>query len=331
MLKSRGNFYMGGHRVFRDAVAAGRSGPPGHIVVNQMYVEFMVPTDEPERVPLVMIHGTSTCGKTYDTTPDGRMGWFEHVVRRGHPAYVVDQVGRGRSGFDPSTFNDVRAGRKSLDMLPNISRFNDEFAWASFRIGPAWGVPFEDTRFPHRAAFALGQQNIPDLNAALPEPNPTWQALADLAAGLGGAVLLGHSQSGAFPIDAALKNPHSVRGMVIVEPGSQGCKAQALTVRDMATLAAIPTLVVFGDHLDADTLQPSSPRLWRRSFDDSQRFLERLQAAGGNGTMLHLPGLGIFGNSHMLMQDDNNRDIADLILNWVHQNVIPHPTPSPSP
>ena len=37
--------------------------------------------------------------------------------------------------------------------------------------------------------------------------------------------------------------------------------------------------------------------------------------------MMHLPALGIAGNSHMLMQDRNNLELADLILDWLDEHV----------
>ena len=49
------------------------------------------------RPPLVLIHGCCLTGKTWETTPDGRMGWDEYLVRRGFPTYVIDQAWRGRS------------------------------------------------------------------------------------------------------------------------------------------------------------------------------------------------------------------------------------------
>ena len=36
---------------------------------------------------------------------------------------------------------------------------------------------------------------------------------------------------------------------------------------------------------------------------------------------MSLPKLGIKGNSHMLMQDKNNLQLADLILAWTNQHV----------
>ena len=37
--------------------------------------------------------------------------------------------------------------------------------------------------------------------------------------------------------------------------------------------------------------------------------------------MLVLPEINIHGNTHMLMQDDNNLEIADLLLDWMAKNV----------
>ena len=44
-----------------------------------------------------MIHGGSQTGTNFTITPDGREGWAQYFLRRGHAVYVVDQVARGRS------------------------------------------------------------------------------------------------------------------------------------------------------------------------------------------------------------------------------------------
>src|SRR6187455_3462299 len=95
-----------------NAAAATLGGPltladPGRITVNQMYVHYRVPAAA-KGVPVVMVHGSNHTGVTYETTPDGREGWATYFVRQGHPVYVVDHAGRGRSGFDPTALNQVR-------------------------------------------------------------------------------------------------------------------------------------------------------------------------------------------------------------------------------
>ena len=110
MLKAQGSFFVGGEKAEQTKVELGDLGPGGHIAVNQMYVRYMVPQGGDGNVPVVMVHGATLTGKSWETTPDGRMGWDEYFVRKGHPVYVPDQVGRGRSGFNQAVFNNVRAG-----------------------------------------------------------------------------------------------------------------------------------------------------------------------------------------------------------------------------
>ena len=41
------------------------------------------------------------------------------------------------------------------------------------------------------------------------------------------------------------------------------------------------------------------------------------KAAGGSVDLVDLPDAGIKGNSHMMMMDKNNAEIADLIQKWL--------------
>lgn len=315
VLKAQGSFYVGGETVEQTQVELGSFGPAGHITVNQMYVRFMIPQSD-RYVAVVMIHGMTHTGKAWETTPDGRMGWDEYFVRRGHPVYVPDQVGRGRSGFNQAVFNNVRAGVAPPSALPPMWRFSDEVSWPDFRFGAKPGAPFQDGQFPVAALAELSKQSIPDLSMTLPTPNPTYKALSDLAGRLKRAVLISHSQSGAFPLEAALVNSTGINGMVLVEPGV--CPA-TYTDPQIATLATLPVLVVFGDNLDTPTGIPGFS--WRTAYEGCRAFITRLNAAGGNARMLHLPERGIRGNSHMIMQDRNNLQIADLILKWIDESV----------
>ena len=82
----------------------------------------------------------------------------------------------------------------------------------------------------------------------------------------------------------------------------------------------MPILVVFGDHRDTPTgigIRPS----WQLVFESCQTLIGRLKAAGGQAQMLSPPERGIRGNSHMIMQDKNNLQIADLILQWIDERV----------
>jgi len=265
-------------------------------------------------IPVVMVHGCCLSSKTWETTPDGRMGWNEYFVRKDRPVYLADQVSRARSGFDPSAFNAVKAGTLPLSQLPNVLDASHQAAWSIFRFGPTYGTSFPDEQFPMEAVGELYKQMIPDLNSLLPMPNPTWTNMAALAVKLKGAILMGHSESGFFPEQAALIDPAGVKGIVSIE---MPC-VTTLKPAELSTLAKIPILVMFGDHLG--DIQGEF-NFWPGAFDSCNTFVKQVSDAGGDAQMMSLPKMGIKGNSHMLMQDKNNLQLADLILAWIDKHV----------
>ena len=312
VLTSQGSFFVGGESktISVPARGPGTAATTGEITVNQMYVQYQMPPGAAQHAPVVMVHGCCLSSKTWETTPDGRMGWSEYFVRKGRSVYLADQVSRARSGFDPTAFNAVRSGAQPASDLPNILDATHQAAWAIFRFGPSFNKPFEDEQFPVEAADELYKQMIPDLNSTLPTPNPTWKNMAALAVQLHGAVLMGHSESGFFPEQSALIDPSDIRANISIEMPCGNLNDQQISV-----LAKIPTLVVFGDHL-ADV-----PGIWQSAFEGCQKFVDRLKSAGGEAEMMYLPKLGLKGNSHMLMQDKNNLQVADLIRAWLDKHV----------
>jgi hypothetical protein len=67
--------------------------------------------------------------------------------------------------------------------------------------------------------------------------------------------------------------------------------------------------LVYGDYIPLDSRWPKMRQIGL-DYADAMR-------AGGNVDVVNLPELGIKGNSHMLMMDKNNAQIADLIQNWL--------------
>src|SRR5215813_4917982 len=247
-LKEQGSFFVGGDSKPVTQPGFGPNAPPitGEITVNQMYVQYQIPMKGDQHVPVVMVHGCCLSGKTWETTPDGRMGWSEYFVRKDRSVYLADQVSRGRSGFDPTGFSDVRSGKATPDKMPSILSATHQTAWTVFRFGPKFGEAFADEQFPIGAIDELYKQMIPDLNSTLArDNNPTWTQMAALAVKLKGAILMGHSESGFFPEQAALIDPKGIRGIVSIE---MPCET-TLASTQVETLAQIPTLVMFGDHL----------------------------------------------------------------------------------
>ena len=129
--------------------------------------------------------------------------------------------------------------------------------------------------------------------------------MSELATKLKGAVLMGHSQTGGVPLAATLLNPAAVKATIVID-GCPGTGGADLTDAQLATLLKVPMLGVLGDFSDASRCKP---------------FIDRFTAAGGTAKLMNLPELGIRGNSHMIMNDKNNLQIADLMLAWLAKTV----------
>jgi hypothetical protein len=92
VLKAQGSFFVGGETVEQTAGELGDLGPGGHITINQMYVRYMVPQGGERNVPVVMVHGATLTGKSWETTPDG----VGRVLRPQGPPCLRPRPGRAR-------------------------------------------------------------------------------------------------------------------------------------------------------------------------------------------------------------------------------------------
>ena len=78
-----------------------------------------------------------------------------------------------------------------------------------------------------------------------------------------------------------------------------GCFAN-LTPAHVKILKKIPILIVEGDHYDTPRPPP-----------ECVTMRQQINAAGGDMTYLQLPQAGLFGNSHMFMQDKTYRFVSN--------------------
>lgn len=309
VLERQGSFFVGGRDVKSDTLSTLPAyAPSGTITVDQMYVRYQVPVDA-RRLPLTLIHGCCLTGKTWETTPDGRMGWDEYFVRKGHPVYVIDQVSRGRSAADPSLVNSVRLGKTSADKASPIFAAGHEAAWAIFRFGAEYPQVHPGMRFPLKAQEEFWKQMVVDWIATLPTPNPTVPALSELAKKLDGTVLISHSQSGIYPFQTAALDTRGIAGIVSIEPGT--CPA---ATGDLRPYLGMPILILWGDYVELSSR-------WSPRLKACREFAEAAKKAGGRVESVVLPEIGIKGNSHMLMQDDNSLEIADWLFAWIDKNI----------
>jgi hypothetical protein len=145
VIEDQGSFFIGGvPKVTNYATVPAPNAPsqapvPNQITIGQMYVQFEIPqTKKRNAPPVIMVHGSSHTAACLESTPDGREGWYPYFVRKGISTYLVDQAGRGRSGFDESVIHEgaamVRGGdaTKGLAMIPAFGRITDNGAWTAW-------------------------------------------------------------------------------------------------------------------------------------------------------------------------------------------------------
>lgn len=205
VIARQGWFFAGG------AIDTGRPGSP---MVDHMYVEYQIPRQVEHPFPVVMIHGGSQTGTNFTGTPDGREGWAQYFLRRGYAVYVVDQVARGRAAQWSQADGPVTAA--------DMTRLEQRFVvperynlWPQAHLHTQWpgtGLPgdqsfdqFYASQFPSLVDFPLQQKLNRDAAVALLDR-------------IGPAVLLVHSQSGAFAWPVADKRPGLVKAIIAVEP-----------------------------------------------------------------------------------------------------------------
>jgi pimeloyl-ACP methyl ester carboxylesterase len=308
-IERQGSFFVGGREIKSDALSTiPQFISQGTVEVDQMYVRYQMPL-HPKPYAITLIHGCCLTGKSWETAPDGRMGWDEYFLRRGFSVYVVDQSWRGRSAASPVAVNSVKTRKLPPDSLPAFISAGREGAWPLFRFGPEYPTAFPGLQFPIEAQDEFWKQMVPDWNYSMAPPVPTVKALAELSQRIKSTILISHSQSGIYPFQTAAMNPKGIAGIISIEPGA--CPG---TDFNMSSLKGIPILVLFGDFVEKS-------EAWSKRLQGCKAFVGAAKEAGVQAEVVSLPDVGIHGNSHMLMQDKNNLQVADWLIDWTAKHV----------
>jgi hypothetical protein len=143
-LKDQGSFFVGGVPKTTMYATNSTAGSNASIMIGQMYVQFQIPQrwspgqTRRGKYPVIMVHGSTHTGAALESTPAYTEGWGPYYVRKGFPVFIVDQAGRGRSGFDESVIHEGE--RLMLDgdlvggstLIPNFGRITSNGAWTNW-------------------------------------------------------------------------------------------------------------------------------------------------------------------------------------------------------
>jgi pimeloyl-ACP methyl ester carboxylesterase len=346
VVADQGSFYVGGEFGEDD------------LMRNQMFVQFQIP-EGVRRCPIVMIHGGGRTGVDFLSTPDGRPGWASFFAQHGHPVYVIDQPGRGRSRGG-TNYRDTRqrsAGSvASLFTAPSRAPW-----WPQAGLHTQWpgsGVP-GDSCFDQ---FFAGQQPSPvDLGEL---EDVARSAAYALLARTGPALLLGHSQGASLAWHIADSCPDGIAGIVAVEPTGPpgydvpmigppdwfgesstaparpwGITSRPLSYESSASEGDPPHFVhsPSRDPLLADgwlqaeparrlanlagipTLIVTGEASYHAAYDHHTSSF--LSQAGVAHEHVRLADAGIRGNGHFVMLESNSLEVAGLVLRWIRERI----------
>jgi pimeloyl-ACP methyl ester carboxylesterase len=325
LIQSQGSFAAGGTELKNGGsydnnkpTAAGQSLHGDHL-----YAFYQIP-QHAKPLPIVMLHGAFQSARSWETTSDGREGFQTLFLRRGFPVYLVDQPRRGRAG------NSTVAA--SVEPAPNDQLFFDQF-----RLGK-WPNYYDNVQFDRKPQTLDQFFRSVTPNTGPYDAGVISDAMSALFTKVGPAILFTHSQGGGPGWLTAIKNPN-VKAIIAFEPGSgfifpQGelpaampsaagtLSPEAVPLSDFQKLTRVPIIIYYGDNFPD---QPTSERgqdNWRVRLAMARLWVDAINKHGGNARLVHLPEIGIRGNTHFLMSDLNNVQIADQVSQFLAETKL---------
>ncbi|MDP9602654.1 alpha/beta hydrolase [Variovorax gossypii] len=324
-IQAQGSFAVGGTVLKTPGsydnnkpAAAGQSFHGDHL-----YAFYQVPQN-PKALPIVMLHGAFQSARSWESTSDGREGFQTLFLRRGFPVYLVDQPRRGRAG------NSTIA--TTIEPTPNDQLFFDQF-----RIGK-WPSYFDNVQFDRKPEtleqfFRSVTPNTGPYDAAV-----ISDAMSALFAKTGPAILFTHSQGGGPGWLTAIRSPN-VKAIVAFEPGSgfifpQGelppampsaagtLAPEAVSQAEFEKLTRIPIVIYYGDNFPVEPTPERGQDNWRVRLAMARLWVDAVNRHGGDARLVHLPEIGVRGNTHFLMSDLNNVEIAELVSKFLAEKKL---------
>ena len=368
-IEDQGSFFIGGMTKVTDYAAVpfapqGQTPParvPQQITIGQMYVQFQIPQQKSgPGWPVIMVHGSTHTGAALESTPDGREGWFPYFVRKGVSTYVVDQSGRGRSGFDQSVLHEAEAkvlagdAKTAAELIPNFGRITDNGAWTAWfgHLLPAGSnvtngtlVPHADARDPEKPTdgrphvapkFPLAsvaeyyKQLVPNAEVTLPGSNcPTCNPQNLSPANTWtpqNLALLVERLGGAIIAthsQSGIMGHHAAR--ILKEKGKLDLLKGLITIEGGCSLPQSGLTAADFDAVPYLALKGDYTATSAQCQETVDAINKRRAEKQGSARAeyMKLDEMGILGVTHMMMLDSNSNQIADLMLDWAKKNVPP--------
>jgi pimeloyl-ACP methyl ester carboxylesterase len=276
------------------------------------------------KYPMVMLHGSGQSARSWETTADGREGFQSIFLRRRFAVYLLDEPRRGN------------ASRTTVEATIKPTP-DEQFSFDQFRIG-VWPDYFAGVQFD-RSADTLNQffrAMVPNIGPF--DPAIVSDGVSALFDKIGPAILMTHSQGGGPGWLTAIKN-HDVRAVIAFEPGSGfvfpesevpppmpssagTLEGVAVPLSDFMKLTKIPIIMYYGDNIPEQPTKKPGQDNWRVRLAMARLWRDTVNRHGGDVTLIHLPEIGIKGNTHFAFADLNNIQIADLVSRFLKEKNL---------
>lgn len=317
-LEKQGSFMVGGVVLTNNQGQTYRA--------DHAYTFYQIPRNA-KTYPMIFAHGIEQSSKTWESTPDGRDGFANIFLKQGYGVYLVTQPRRGNAG----------KSSVSVNLKPD---FSDESWFNHFRIG-IYPRYFDGVQFPRDEA-SLEQflrQGTPTI-----APKQDLELYADAYAKLfdkvGGAIFITHSQGGDVGWRVVRKT-NNIKAIVAYEPGgalpfpkgqmpelgktlNRAGQSEGIEIsrEDFLRYTKFPIIIYFGDFIphsqqEANDMGYPLHYAWRVRLELTREWAKLINANGGDAQVVHLPEIGIKGNTHFPFSDLNNAQIADLLKYWL--------------
>jgi len=366
-IEDQGSFFVGGVTKVSDYAAVPFAPPgqpagaptPQQITIGQMYVQFQIPARKVgPGWPVIMVHGSTHTGAALESTPDGREGWYPYFVRKGISTYVVDQSGRGRSGFDQSVLQEAEAKmvagdvKTAAELIPNFGRITDNGAWTAWfgHLLPAGsnvtngklirhgdpGDPQQGTAkephvaplFPLDSVAEYYKQLVPNAEVTLPGSTcagctPSNLSPANTWTPLNLALLVER-------LGGAIVATHSQSGMmghhmvrILKEHGKLDLLKGLITIEGGCSMPQSGLTAADFDTVPYLSLKGDYTATSQQCQDTVDAINARRAKKQGTARAeyLKLDEMGMLGVTHMMMLDSRSNEIADIMIGWVNKNV----------
>lgn len=164
-------------------------------------------------------------------------------------------------------------------------------------------------------------------------------AYAALFDKIGGAIFVTHSQGGPVGWRTLLKTDN-IKAIVAYEPGggipfpegqvpeegkvltlSKKTEGIEVPMSDFMKYTKIPIIIYYGDNLPETNERPELYE-WTRRLHLMRKWAKMLNDLGGEVTVVHLPEMGLYGNTHFPFSDLNNVEVANLLSSWLHEKGL---------